>query len=118
MNLATINLLVVDPEKSKNFYVSALGMKVNTRRSEAPHFYYLESEGAALTMAKPTHIEVPKATGSVEIGFEVADIKATKQLLEAAGVHALKESSMHWGDTIETLDPDGHRIIAYVLKKK
>ena len=95
-----------------------MGLTEDARRSEPPHFFYLESEGAALTIGKPRQDDAPKPTASFEIGFEVADIQVARQKLESAGVRDLKEETMHWGDAIETHDPDGHRIVLYVLKKR
>ena len=115
MKLATINLIVADAQRSRDFYVNALGLKENQRRSEPSHFFYLESEGAALTVGKPHDGGAPKASGSVEIGFEVADLQAARSKIESAGV---KQESMHWGDTIQLRDPDGNCIVIYVLKRR
>lgn len=115
--LATINLEVTDPERSKHFYVDLLGMVEDQRRSHAPSFMYLRSDGCDLTMT--TFMGAPEArpAQTIELGFEVDDFPAMKAHLSTLGIADYREESMGWGDAIELRDPDGHRVIIYKFKQ-
>lgn len=111
--LATINLQVANPERSKRFYLDVLGMAEDARRSHPPAFVYLRSDGCDVTIATP-----PEATGAdpsrtIELGFEVDDLAAMKAHLSALGIPDYREESMGWGRALELRDPDGHRVLVY-----
>ena len=71
--LATINLQVADPERSKRFYVDVLGMAEDAGRSHPPAFVYLRSDGCDVTLAvpqgsggaQPSHTIVAAASSAV-----------------------------------------------------
>ena len=113
VKLATINLEVADPQRSKRFYLDALGLTENVNRSHAPGFVYLESEGVAVTLATPQEASAAEPTRTMELGFEVADLRALEARFAENGVTNFRSQSMGWGDVLEGRDLDGHRIIVY-----
>ena len=114
--LASINLEVADPEKSKRFYVDVLGMVEDMRRSHPPAFVYLRSDGCDLTLAIPRWTAGAEPSPTVEFGFEVDDIAAMRARLSACGITGAREESMGWGEALELRDCDGNRIVIYSLK--
>ena len=114
--LATINLQVADPQRSKRFYVDVMGMAEDPRRSHAPTFVYLKSEGCDVTLATPPHASGAEPTRTIELGFEADDIPAMKAHLSAHGVRDVREESMGWGHALELRDSDGHRVVIYSFK--
>lgn len=115
LKLATVNLEVADPQRSKRLYVDALGMTENAQRSHPPDFVYLESEGADLTLGLPANGAAAQPSTSVELGFETDDVPALQARLRALGFTGFTPQRMGWGEVIEGRDPDGHRIVAYAL---
>ena len=116
--LATINLEVADPERSKRFYVDAFGMTENVRRSHAPGFVYLESSGAHLTLAAPQAGTAAAPSATMELGFEIDDLDGLRERLAACGATGFAAQSMGWGEAIEGRDFDGYRIVAYRLRER
>lgn len=117
LRLATINLDVADPQRSKRFYVDALGMSENLERSEAPNFVYLESPGAAITLATPEAATAAEPSRTMELGFEAGDLAAVETALKEAGATGFQSQSMGWGDVLEGRDFDGHRVIVYCFRR-
>lgn len=113
IKLATINLEVADPQRSKRFYTGALGMTENLQRSHAPGFVYLESAGGNLTLATPQAAEAAEPSRTMELGFEVDDLSALRARFAEHGVSGFTSQSMGWGDVLEGHDSDGHRVIVY-----
>lgn len=115
IKLHTVNIEVVDPEASKRFYVDALGMTEDLKRSHPPGFFYLESGACHLTLAKRDDAGGEKPSRSVELGFLVDDLASLKTRFSERNVTGFKLQSMGWGEVIEGHDPDGHRVIVYSL---
>ena len=113
IKLHTVNLEVADPEAAKQFYVDALGMTENLERSHRPDFFYLESVGGHLTLARRDLASSEGPTRTVELGFQVDDLAAFKSHFENSNLNGFKPKSMGWGEVIEGHDPDGHRVILY-----
>ena len=113
IKLHTINLEVADPQTSKRFYIDALGMTENLRRSHAPDFVYLESAGGNLTLAAPRAAAGAEPSRTTEIGFEVDDLEALREQFGRQGVLGFTSQSMGWAEVIEGHDPDGYRVIVY-----
>ncbi len=118
IKLATINLEVSDPQASKRFYVGALGMTENLRRSHAPGFVYLESDGGDLSLATPQEAAAAEPSRTMELGFEVDDLTALQTRFAEQGIMGFHPQSMGWGEVIEGHDPDGHRVIVYCFKRE
>ena len=115
--LATINLQVADPQTSKRFYVDSLGMTEDTRRSHPPDFVYLRSDGCDVTLAAPQDASGAQPSSTIELGFEVDDIRAMKAHLSARGIPDYREESMGWGDALELRDVDGYRVLVYAFRE-
>ncbi len=115
--LATINLQVADPRRSRQFYEDVLGMVDDPRRSHPPNFLYLRSDGIDLTLAALDEADSVLPTQTIELGFEVDDFQAMKDHLSVLGVPDHKEESMGWGRALELHDPDRHRIVIYSLNE-
>ncbi len=111
--LASINLEVANPERSKRFYLDVLGMVEDTRRSHAPGFVYLRSDGCDVTLASPQEASEAEASRTMELGFEVDDIAAMKAHLSSSGIANYREESMGWGRALELRDDDGYRVLVY-----
>ena len=116
--LATINLQVADPGRSRQFYQQVLGMVEDTRRSHPPAFVYLHSEGCDLTLASFADAPTLAPSPSIELGFEVREIGPMWDHLAASGVVDTREESMGWGEAIELRDPDGHRVLVYAFRRE
>jgi catechol 2,3-dioxygenase-like lactoylglutathione lyase family enzyme len=114
--LATINLQVADPQRSKRFYMDALGMIEDVRRSHPPTFVYLRSDGCDVTLATPQETSEAQPSRTIELGFEVDDIAAMRAHLSALSIPDYREKSMGWGETLELRDSDGHRVVIYSFK--
>ena len=117
IKLHTINLEVADPQRSKRFYIDALGMTENRRRSQPPGFVYLESESANITLATPPEASAAEPSRTMELGFEVDDLAALQAHFAEHGVAGFHSQSMGWGDVIEGHDSEGHRIIVYCFTR-
>lgn len=113
ISLASINLEVADPQRSKRFYVDALGMTENLERSHAPGFVYLESAAGNLTLATPQEAAAAEPSRTMELGFETDDLDALRARFAEHGIRGFVPQSMGWGDVLEGRDPDGHRVIVY-----
>ena len=111
--LATINLEVTDPQRAKRFYIDALGMSENLERSHAPGFVYLESAGGHLTLATPQEAAGAEPSRTMELGFEVDDLKALEARFLELGISGFQPQHMGWGDVLEGHDLDGHRLTVY-----
>lgn len=91
------------------FYKDLFGLKVLFEKQGLTCFDYdgaylmIETEG----FAKPGGKNLKE--GAAKLRFNVADIKAALQAVQAYGIEAvIIESS--WGSTINIHDPDGNRI--------
>ena len=118
IKLATVNLEVAVPEKSKRFYIDVLGMKENLERSHAPGFVYLESPGCSLTLGAIQGPPQAQPAQTMELGFETDDLDSIRSHLDAQGPHSFQPKKMGWGDVLEGHDPDGHRVIVYSFKRR
>jgi catechol 2,3-dioxygenase-like lactoylglutathione lyase family enzyme len=116
IKLASINLEVAAPERSKRFYLDVLGMVEDSQRSHPPGFVYLQSDGCGMTLASPQEASGAEPSRTMELGFEVDDIASMKAHLSACGIRDYREESMGWGDAIELHDEDGHRVLIYAFK--
>lgn len=117
VKLASINLQVADPERSRGFYVDALGMVEDVERSHRPSFIYLRSDGCDLTLAMALEADGAEPSRTMELGFEVDDLAAMRARLDALGHRDVRPQSMGWGEALELHDADGHRVVIYSLAR-
>lgn len=118
IKLATVNLGVADPERSKRFYTQVLGMVEDEKRSHPPGFVYLKSAGADLTLATPQGASGAEPSHTVELGFEVDDVGGMKAHLSSLGIASYREESMGWGSGLEMRDLDGNRVLVYAFRNR
>lgn len=113
---------ILDPEKSKDFYVDKLGMKLvgEMHFDSATNYFFAMEADASQPMLELTHNHdqsQPYDTGDgySHVAFTVDDLEGTVSKLEEAGVEvALAPKTM----TVEghdyriafVVDPDGYRI--------
>jgi catechol 2,3-dioxygenase-like lactoylglutathione lyase family enzyme len=116
IKLASVNLEVADPERSKQFYLDVLGMAEDTQRSHRQDFIYLTSEGCDMTLAKSQNGTGAQPSRTMELGFEVDDLAAMKTHLSRHGTSNFREESMGWGDAVELRDGDGYRVVVYAFR--
>ena len=113
---------ILDPEKSKDFYVDKLGMKPvgEMHFDTATNYFFAMEADPSQPMLELTHNHdqgEPYDTGNgySHVAFTVDDLEGTVAKLEAAGVEvALQPKTM----TVEghdyriafVVDPDGYRV--------
>lgn len=116
-NLGNLNLFVGDIERSRRFYVEALGLVEDTERSQPPSFVLLQAGGCTITLQDKT---TPGAAfgpaPSIELGFAVDDLAALHAQLTADGVSVSEMQQMGWGGGFDAADPDGHRLTIYRMR--
>jgi lactoylglutathione lyase len=113
---------ILDPEKSRNFYVDKLGMKLvgEMHFDTATNYFFAMEEDASSPMLELTHNHdqsepYDMGNGYSHVAFIVDDLKGKVAKLEEAGVEvALQPKTM----TVEghdyriafVVDPDGYRV--------
>ena len=113
---------ILDPEKSIDFYVNALGMKKvgEMHFSDATNYFFAMEEDAGAPMLELTHNHDRRepydpGEGYSHVAFTVEDLEGTVAKLKERGVEvALEPKTM----TVEEhdyriafiVDPDGYRI--------
>ncbi|HRC77565.1 MAG TPA: VOC family protein [Kouleothrix sp.] len=115
--LGNVNLFVRDIEQAKRFYVEGVGLVEDVERSHPPSFALLRAGACTLTLQDAS---APGAqfepSRSVELGFAVDDIEATRERLAARGATVSDVEQMGWGGGFDALDPDGHRLTIYRMR--
>ena len=115
--LGNINLFVRDVARAKQFYVQALGLVEDQERSAPPGFALLQAGNCTITLQDAT---APGAkfgsADSIELGFEVEDVEAACQRLQAMGAQVSDVQQMGWGGGFDALDLDGHRLTIYKMR--
>ncbi len=113
---------ILDPEKSKDFYVGRLGMKLvgEMHFDTATNYFFAMEEDASQPMLELTHNHnqtSPYDTGDgySHVAFTVEDLEGTVSRLEDAGVEvALQPKTMtvqgHDYRIAFVVDPDGYRV--------
>jgi len=113
---------ILDPEKSKDFYVGKLGMKLvgEMHFDTATNYFFAMEASASQPMLELTHNHgqtepYDAGNGYSHVAFTVDDLEGTVSTLEEAGVEvALQPKTM----TVEghdyriafVVDPDGYRV--------
>lgn len=103
--LAYISLFVEDVDRSKEFYVGALGLPLLT-----------DDEWGATLQAGPVQLMIHPREGrtqrDVELVFDVVKLDEAFEELRAAGIEVLEEpQAREWGDKDGAVaDPDGNRV--------
>ncbi len=119
MNLNFIILYVSDVEKSKAFYVNALGMSVVEAHS-SPTFVTLRPSdgGSMIGLQDKAASQLPagkeEQAGGVELSFEVVDVDVTWKQWKENGVEMVTEpTDLPFGRYFMAKDADGYYLSAY-----
>lgn len=113
-DLSLVILYVADPVASAAFYAGLLGRQA-VEASPTFAMFRLASGGALALWSR--HTVEPGATlpGGAELAFEVADIDAIHTAWASRGLEIVQApTEMDFGRTFVALDPDGHRLRAFV----
>jgi len=106
MKLDHLNLPVSDLDRSRDWWMSTLGLKVEFEVPNARTVALNDSEGFAIFLQ-----EKPGAVASVALWFQVDDVDATHAAWSARGVaftHGPQKN--FWGYGAELADPDGYLV--------
>ena len=108
---SNVTIMVKDMSKSISFYES-IGLKLKQRWGD--HYAMIEGPGITLGI-HPKGTKKP-GSGTVSIGFMVADFAKAKAALKKAKVKAVTEDDGKSGIYLHFKDPDG--TILYLVKPK
>ena len=106
MKFDHINLPVSNLERSREWWVSTLGLKVEFEVADTRTVALNDSEGFAIFLQ-----EKPEAVASVALWFQVDEVDATHAAWSARGVvftHGPQKN--FWGYGAELADPDGYLV--------
>ena len=106
MKLDHLNLPVSNLERSREWWVSTLGLKVEFEVADTRTVALNDSEGFAIFLQ-----EKPEAVASVALWFQVDEVDATHAAWSARGVvftHGPQKN--FWGYGAELADPDGYLV--------
>ncbi len=113
---------ILDPEKSKDFYVDKIGMKLvgEMHFDTATNYFFAMEESASEPMLELTHNHdqtelYDPGNGYSHVAFTVDDLEGTVARLEEQGVEvALAPKTMtvegHDYHIAFVVDPDGYRV--------
>ena len=108
MKFDHLGLPVADPIRSRDWYMTTLGLKVEFEGPEQRTIALQDSEGFALFLQRASS---PVASNGCALWFQVADVDATFAEWSARGVrfaHGPRKS--FWGYGVELVDPDGYLV--------
>lgn len=118
ITLSNVNLYVRNMERAKQFYTDVLGLVEDSQRSFLPTFILFNAGGCTLTLQDSS---APGAVfgkaDSIELGFAVDDVEAVRSRLQAQGITVTEIQQMGWGSGFDTVDPEGHRLTIYRMRK-
>lgn len=107
------NLPVRDQDRSLDFFVSKLGMKVRTDQPYGPGGRWIEvapdDTGAGIVLYQ-VEDDAAYAQPMTNVLLGCDDAAATAAQLRAAGVQVTDPASEHWGTFILATEPDGRQI--------
>jgi len=112
-HVTLVNLPVRDQDRSLDFFVNKLGMKVRTDQPYGPGTRWIEvapgDDGTAIVLDK---VDEDAAYGQplTNVLFGCDDAAATAASLREAGVEVTDPVTEHWGTFILVTEPDGRQI--------
>ena len=112
--LQHVNIHTADAERSRDFYVHLLGLRVGDRPPLASAGYWLYAGGqAVIHLVRTTAGERSRTdTGAIDhVAFRGVDLDATRHALSAAGV-PFREAVIARDGTVQLFvhDPDGVKV--------
>lgn len=113
LQLTYLGLVVKDIPKSTEFYTQKLGLKVNEAES-IPYVYTQFAMAGDTILSLIGGFEQEGIKQTFDFGMLVADVDATYQQWQAAGVELIGEPhTMPFGRTFHCRTPDGHVLRVY-----
>lgn len=116
MKFCWVTINVKDMEKSLAFYQDVVGLKINRRMQTAPghELAFLGSEGTSteVELIRNEKNDNPQYGNDISIGFEVASLEQTIDMLKSKGVpvNAGPFSPNPRVKFLYVLDPNGVRV--------
>jgi lactoylglutathione lyase len=114
--LNTVALYVTDQERSKQFYVDALGFEVTTDADMGDMGRWLEvapqkgSTAFVLADAKSFR-KMERVGNSADVTMQCTDVQALHDDLVGKGVQVTEPESQPFGTFVKVTDPDGHEFL-------
>ena len=108
MKLDHLRIPVTDTARSRDWYATTLGLKVEFEVPERRTIALQDSEGFAIFLQQGSS---PVTPDGCALWFQVTDVDATFAEWSARGVkfaHGPRKS--HWGYGVELVDPDGYLV--------
>ena len=116
--ISVVVLIVDDIAKSTAFYSDLFDLKPSEKYASYAWFAFQNIELALKTRAA-AEPKVTAEAGATEICFSVEDVDAVYDLWQKKGLKiAQTPTEMNFGRAFTALDPDGHRIRVYNVRKK
>jgi len=114
--LNTVSLYVADQERSREFYVDALGFAVRADAQIGETGRWLEvapvNGQTAFVLADAVAFGKQDRVGSsADVTLSCDDVYALHQSLSAKGVTVTQPEQQDWGTFVRVTDPDGHTFI-------
>ena len=107
MKFDHLNLPVSNLERSREWYVSSLGLKVEFEVPNSRTVALNDGEGFAIFLQEKPSV----APNGMALWFQVDDVDATHAAWKAKGVaFAHDPKKTFWGYGAELADPDGYRV--------
>ena len=112
--LQHINIHAADAERSKDFYVRVLGLRVGPRPPVASvgYWLYLGAQPVVHLVQRTTDVASARGSGAIDhVAFHGTDLDSTRQVLHTAGV-PFHEAVIPRDRSIQLFvhDPDGIKI--------
>ena len=109
-----VNIRAADAERTRDFYVRALGLRVGDRPPFASSGYWLylgDTPVVHLVQRGPDDTREPGSGRLDHIAFLGLDLEGTRQLLQTAGI-PFREAVVPRDNTVQIFlfDPDGVKI--------
>ncbi len=103
-----VYLYVRDIERSLAFYREVLGLPLERHDSD-PNWAEATLEQGLRFALHAAHGDMQPLGGTVRVNFEVDDVDAAVDRLQAAGVEVGEIFREQYGSHVEFVDPDGYR---------
>jgi lactoylglutathione lyase len=112
-HVTLVNLPVRDQDRSLDFFVNKLGLKVRTDQPYGPDARWIEvapdGDGAGIALVKAED-DAPFTNRMTDVLLGCDDAARTAEQLRAAGVPVTEPATESWGTFILVTEPDGRQI--------
>ena len=104
--LNVVYLYVRDVGRSRDFYSDLLGIPLEGDE----HWQEADLGGTRFALHEWHDGVGEPSSGTVHLGFEVADLDTAMRELREAGVEPGEVTRDIWGAAVDVVDPDGYRV--------